>query len=249
MLALLPVMALVLLAFLVIGLGLPVLPLHVHDGLGFGPFTVGLVAGSQFAAAVVSRIWAGSHADRRGARRGIVLGLLFAAGGGLLYLLSLAPGAAPAVAVAVLVVARLLLGAAESFVITSGISWGFGLLGGDQSGRVIAWVGMAMFAAMALGAPLGTVLYDHGGFMAVAVATLVVPLAALPAVLRLPAPPPAGSGARPEVLRLARLVWLPGTGCALASVGFGAILAFGSCSTPGAAGARSGCRSPPTPPG
>ena len=46
---------------------------------GFGAFTVWLVAGSQFAAAVVSRIWAGSHADRRGARRGIVLGLLLAA--------------------------------------------------------------------------------------------------------------------------------------------------------------------------
>ena len=43
-------------AFLVIGLALPVLPLHVHQGLGLGTFVVGLVAGSQFAASLVSRV-------------------------------------------------------------------------------------------------------------------------------------------------------------------------------------------------
>jgi hypothetical protein len=43
--ALLPIMAVVLIAFLIIGLALPVLPLHVHQGLGLGAFVVGLVAG------------------------------------------------------------------------------------------------------------------------------------------------------------------------------------------------------------
>ena len=42
---LLPIMAVVLIAFLVIGLALPVLPLHVHQGLGLGTFVVGLVSG------------------------------------------------------------------------------------------------------------------------------------------------------------------------------------------------------------
>jgi MFS family permease len=65
---LLPIMAVVLAAFLVIGLALPVLPLHVHDGLGLGAFAVGLVTGSQFAASVLSRVWAGAFADRRGPR-------------------------------------------------------------------------------------------------------------------------------------------------------------------------------------
>ena len=48
--ALLPIMAVVLVAFLVMGLSLPILPLHVTDGLGLGAFVVGLVTGSQFAA-------------------------------------------------------------------------------------------------------------------------------------------------------------------------------------------------------
>jgi len=50
MTAVLPIMSVVLVAFLVIGVALPVLPLHVHQGLGLSTFVVGLVTGSQFAA-------------------------------------------------------------------------------------------------------------------------------------------------------------------------------------------------------
>lgn len=49
-LMLLPIIAMVFIAFLVIGLAMPVLPLHVHDGLGLGTFAVGIVAGAQFSA-------------------------------------------------------------------------------------------------------------------------------------------------------------------------------------------------------
>ena len=57
---LLPMMGVVFVAFLVIGAAMPVLPLHVQGGLGFGTFVVGLVAGSQFAASLISRPWAGN---------------------------------------------------------------------------------------------------------------------------------------------------------------------------------------------
>ncbi|MER8410441.1 hypothetical protein [Mesorhizobium sp. M1342] len=49
-------MAAVFAGFLLIGLALPVLPLHLHQQLGFGPFAVGLVTGSQFVASMLSRI-------------------------------------------------------------------------------------------------------------------------------------------------------------------------------------------------
>jgi hypothetical protein len=41
MTAVFPIMGMVLVAFLVIGLALPVLPLHVHQGLGLSTFVVG----------------------------------------------------------------------------------------------------------------------------------------------------------------------------------------------------------------
>jgi Major Facilitator Superfamily len=174
-LTLLPIMAVVLIAFLVIGLALPVLPLHVHQGLGLGTFVVGLVAGSQFAAALLSRLWAGHYADRRGAKRAVVVGLLIAAASGLLYLLSLCFVDAPVTSVAILLADRALLGGAESFIITGALAWGLALAGPQNTGKVIAWVGTAMYAAFALGAPTGTALYASYGFAAIALATTMAP--------------------------------------------------------------------------
>jgi MFS family permease len=107
---LLPIMGAVLIAFLVIGLALPVLPLHVHQGLGLSTFVVGLVTGSQFAASLVSRVWAGRFSDVRGAKRAVVTGLLTAVVSGLLYVFSLAFVDAPLLSVSVLLLGRALLG-------------------------------------------------------------------------------------------------------------------------------------------
>src|SRR5438093_8765143 len=99
---LLPIMGVVFIAFLIIGLAMPVLPLHVHQGLGLSTFVVGLVAGSQFAASLFSRLWAGRHADTRGAKHAVMAGLLPSAAAGLLYLLSLRFVSAPELSVTIL---------------------------------------------------------------------------------------------------------------------------------------------------
>jgi hypothetical protein len=68
--ALLPIMGAVFVAFLVIGMAMPVLPLHVHQTLGLSTFIVGFVAGTQFADAILSRC--GPAATRmRAARSGL----------------------------------------------------------------------------------------------------------------------------------------------------------------------------------
>jgi MFS family permease len=223
---LLPIMAAVLAAFLTIGLALPVLPLHVHDDLGFDTFAVGLVAGSQFAASLLSRIWAGNYCDRRGAKRGLVLGLLAAAASGMLYLLSVAAGGAPLLALTVLLCGRALLGLAESFIIMGGVSWGLALVDAGHAGKVIAWVGTAMFAALAAGAPLGSALYAADGFTAIALATALAPLAVLAFLTRLSGVAPVHTAARTAYVTVIRAVWVPGIGAALSSIGYGVILAF-----------------------
>ena len=225
--ALLPVMGVVLVAFLVVGMALPVLPLHVHQGLGLGAFVVGLVAGSQFVASLLSRVWAGRYADRQGAKRAVTTGLISAAVAGLLYLFSLFFAGSPWISVSILLAGRALLGAAESFIITGAVSWGLSRAGAENAGRVIAWMGMAMFAALALGAPIGTVLFDVGGFLAIAAATIVAPLVTVPFIGRL-ARTPAHESKRADFARIAGAVWMPGMGSALSSIGFGAMLAFSS---------------------
>jgi len=225
MTAVLPIMGVVSLAFLVIGFALPVLPLHVHEDLGLSTFVVGLVTGSQFAASLISRVWSGRYADSRGAKRAVVFGLLTAVVGGLLYLVSLPLVGRPSLSVSVLLVGRALLGGAESLVITGAVSWGLGLAGPANTGRVIAWVGMAMFASLAFGAPVGTTLYALGGFTAVALATILVPLIAVLLVAPLSAVR-AKRGTQTGLMKILGAVWLPGFGSALSTLGFGAMIAF-----------------------
>jgi MFS family permease len=225
--ALAPIMAVVLVAYLVIGLAMPVLPLYVHQQLGLSTFMVGVAAGVEFAAALLSRFWAGRYADTRGAKRSMVIGLLMGAAAGLLYLASILFAAAPATALAILLLGRVFLGGAESFVITGALSQGLALGGPQHAGRVIAWVGTALWAAYAAGAPIGTLLYGRYGFASTALATLVLPLVALVLVIPLRGLPVSGH-ASPSVGRVLRAVSVPGFGMALTAVGFGTISTFGA---------------------
>jgi MFS family permease len=222
---LLPIMAAVFVAFLVIGVAMPVLPLHVHDGLGLGTFVVGLVAGTQFAASLISRPWAGHYSDARGAKRAVIAGLLAASASGLVYLCSLLFRETPAVSVAVLLLGRGVLGGAESFIITAAVSWGLVIVDTRDTGKVIAWVGSAMFAAFAIGAPVGSALYAGYGFAANALVTALAPLLTLLLMATLPAVVPVPR-ARLSFRTVVREVWVPGLGSALGSVGFGAVTTF-----------------------
>jgi MFS family permease len=220
-----PIMAVVLFGFLIIGLALPVLPLHVHQGLGLSTFVVGLITGSQFAASLISRLWSGHYADSHGAKRAVVAGLLGAVAAGLLYIASLSFIGTPAISATILLLGRALLGGAESFIITGAFGWALVQVDARHAGKVIAWVGTAMWAAFALGAPVGSALYASYGFVAIALATTLIPLATLLLVLPLRSVVPP-TQIRPAFTRVIGAVWVPGIGMALSSVGFGAITSF-----------------------
>ena len=188
-----PITLAVFIAFTVIGIQLPVLPLHLHDRLGMGASVIGLVVGAQFAAALLSRAWAGNFADTRGAKRAVMAGFLYASASGLLYLASLPLADTPVVSVWVLVAGRVLLALGESLVVTGTMGWGIGLVGPQNGGKVMAWLGMAIYAALAFGAPAGVALNAHGGFAAIAAATIAIPWLALAVVAAVrPIAPAAG---------------------------------------------------------
>jgi len=225
LLLLMPIMAFVFMVYLNIGLAMPVLPLHVHQDLGFDTFVVGLVAGAPFAVALFSRLLAGRCTDRWGGREAVVLGLTMAVASGGFYLLSMVFSRDRLLSVGILVLGRLLLGAAESFIITGALSWGMGLLGSNRSGQVIAWLGTAIYAAYAVGAPLGSLLYHHYSFTAIALVTTFLPVATFPLVLSLPKADP-DQGEHVPLATVLKQVWQPGAALALSGVGFGAITTF-----------------------
>jgi MFS family permease len=218
-------MAVVFLSFLIIGMALPVLPLHVHDVLGFGPVVVGVVAGGQFTAALISRFWAGRLSDTRGAKYAVSLGLIASVVSGAFYLASLLTLDLPVLSVGLILVGRTLLGGAESLIITGGIAWGLALVAAEKSAKVIAWVGMAMFGALAVGAPLGSLIFAKWAFFGIALVTTLVPIVALGLIKNLRALIPKASP-KASISTVLDAVALPGIGFALSGITFGSVTSF-----------------------
>lgn len=219
-----PICVMVFMEFLAMGLPLTILPGHVHGTLGFGSFVVGLAIGAQSWVTLATRHTAGTRADQRGPRSAAVIGLALSVVAGAMYALSsVVPN--PSASLLVLLVGRGLLGVGESLVVTGALAWGVALAGRERSGLVMAWVGIAMYGALALGAPLGSVVHSQVGFVGMAIVAAVAPVPGIAAGLLVPTVKPVG-GTRLPFYRVVRLIWLPAVGLSLAAIGFGAIAAF-----------------------
>ena len=222
--ALLPFSLAVFVGFLAIGIPLPVLPLQVHDTLGYGAVVVGLVIGAQSLATLLTRQFAGGLCDRRGTRPTAIAGFCAASLAGVLYLASTLAGSAGS-SLAVLVAGRLILGFGESLFITATAAWSIARVGPAHAGRALAWQGIAMYGAMAIGAALGGAVEGFAGFAAVAGLAVMCPLAGAALAWMLPAV--AGvAGKRHSFLHVLATIWRQGAALALASSGFGTIAAF-----------------------
>src|ERR1700723_934190 len=164
--------------YLAVGLPLPVIPLFVHEKLGFSNLIVGLVIGIQFLATVLTRGYAGRVTDQQGGKRAALQGAGFSALGGVLYMIAVLPGMSAGVSLGVVVAGRLVAGLGESQFITGCVSWSIASVGPQRAGMSMSWTGIAMFAALAIGAPVGMELYQGYGLQCAMVACIAAPIVA-----------------------------------------------------------------------
>ena len=134
---------------------LAALPLQIHDVLGFGNLTVGITIGLQALVTLLTRQFAGGLCDRRGAKFGVMLGSGVSILASAIYLASAATSLGPAASLALLLAARVISGLAESLVMTGALAWGIGAVGAKNTGKVMVWVGIGLYTAIAAGAPIG----------------------------------------------------------------------------------------------
>lgn len=213
--------------YLCVGLPLPVIPLFVHDKLGFSNFVVGLVIGIQFLATVLTRGYAGRLTDHHGGKRAALQGTAVCALGGLFYLVAAMPGLSPATSLAVVVLGRLAAGFGESQFVTGCVSWSIASVGPQRAGMSMSWTGIAMFAALAIGAPIGMALYQSYGLQAAMIACVVAPLiAGLIAWFEVSYTTPAGQ--RLPFTKVIGQILREGLGLMLQGVGLSGLTAFAS---------------------
>jgi len=214
--------------YLAVGLPLPVVPLFIHQRLGFDDLVVGFVIGVQFLATVLTRGYAGRTTDQRGGKRSALQGALGCAAAGALYLIAAMPSLTPAASLAVLIVARLVAGFGESQFVTGCVSWSIASVGPQRAGLSMSWTGIAIFAALAIGAPTGLALYRTFGLQATMVVFAAAPLlAAVIASLTTSYLSPR-AGERLPFLRVIVRIWKEGAGLMLQGVGLSGLTAFAS---------------------
>jgi MFS family permease len=212
-------------AYLTLGITLGTIPIFVHQTLGDGNVIVGVVIAIQSLATILTRGFAGHLIDTRGSKLAQIIGCTAMAVGGLLFMAGLLCAMSPALSLTLLLLSRLALGFGESMSITGALGWGLSALGHQRSGAVMVWVGVALYAAIGIGAPLGATLMQHVGLAAAGYAAVVAPLVALVLVLRLRAMPIV-HGARASFSSITRLVAPSGISLALSSMSFSGLGAF-----------------------
>lgn len=211
--------------YLYIGIPLAVLPGYVHNDLGFGTVTAGLVISVQYLATLLSRPWAGRIIDNLGCKKAVQFGLLGCGVSGVFMLLAIGLQDWPLMSLTCLFVGRLILGSAESLVGSGAIGWGIGRVGAQHTAKVISWNGIASYGALAIGAPLGVWMVNRFGLASMGLSLIVLGFVGQLLAWKKP-PVPIVTGERLPFMHVLGRVFPHGMGLALGSIGFGTIATF-----------------------
>ncbi|HEY8894022.1 MAG TPA: MFS transporter, partial [Niastella sp.] len=161
-----PIVITVLAVYLTIGVSLGALPGFIKQVLGFGDLTVGVILGIQALATLLTRAYSGKITDTLGSQTSTQRGIMLVLIAGVIYMAAGMATAIPVLALCLLAFSRIIHGIAESMLVTGALTWGIGLLGQQNSGKVMTWNGIAMYAGIAIGAPFSLWLVHSGAILA-----------------------------------------------------------------------------------
>lgn len=213
-------------SYLCVAISLPVIPLFVAGDLGLGNVWAGLGVGSAFFATILTRGFAGTLSDRRGAKLAVSRGLVFYVAGGLVSMTAGLLSHLPWQAFCLLVLGRLLIGLGESLAGVGVVAWGIGIVGPQRAGKVLALIGASLYGAFAAGGPVGLALLDRLGFSGAMAVSALLPALGLLAVSRMEGVAAHPNAERPPFRSVLGRIWMQGSVVCLQGIGFAAIGAF-----------------------
>ncbi|WP_223582436.1 MFS transporter [Sphingobacterium sp. GVS05A] len=221
-----PIMISVFAIYLCIGITLGTVPALIKNELHFSPLIVGAVVGIQFIATLLTRAFAGKIADTKGAKTAKQYGVIMTMLTSLIYMTAYHLRDFHLLALLMLFVARIVHGIAESLAITGALTWGIGLVGHQKSGKVMTWNGIAMYAGIALGAPLAIYLSASWGTSYVFGLMIMLSAISWICTIKLPNLPVDPSHQRTPFYKVIGMISEQGLALAFSSIGFACISSF-----------------------
>lgn len=149
--------------YFTIGLPLAVLPVFIHQDLGYSTMIAGIVISVQYVTTFLLRGYAGSIVDKRGPKPAVLLGMIGFALSGILLFIAYLFKDLPALSLGTLIITRLMTGFAEGLIGASPVNWAILAVGDQHTGKAISFNGIASYGALAAGAPLGVLLNNNFG--------------------------------------------------------------------------------------
>lgn len=210
-----------------IGLPLAVLPIYIHQNLGYGTFVAGLVISLQYFVTFIIRGWAGTLVDKQGPRPAVLLSMAGFAVSGVFMILGFMFPSKALMSLIFIILGRFTTGFAEGMIGASPISWAMLVVGREHTGTVISYNGIASYGALAVGAPLGVILSNSIGNVSIGIAIVLIGLVALYCAKK--KKNVIGGSATQEpisFLKVLRIVSPYGMSLALGGLGFGCLSTF-----------------------
>jgi MFS family permease len=208
------------LCYLTLGCYVAVLPGYVLHHLELSSAALGIAMGATGVVAVVLRPSSGSWGDRYGRRPLAVAGAIVLGAGSAVLV---GPGV-----LAVVILARLLIGAGDAFFTTAALAWAADTAEPDRRGRAMATVGMSLWLGLALGPQWAVWTRDHLGYDGVWLGGAVFALLAAGIVWVIgPSPRSAAAAERGRHMKIPRGSLLPAVAMVLICYGNAVFEAFG----------------------
>ncbi len=150
--------------YFIIGLSLSVLPVFIHQNLGFSMLIAGIVISLQYVMTFLMRAYSGKIVDNQGPKPAVITSMLSFALTGIILIMAYYFKFSPVVSLGFLVLTRLFTGSAEGMIGASPINWAIMALGEKHTAKIISYNGIACYGALALGASLGVTIVKHFNF-------------------------------------------------------------------------------------
>lgn len=207
-------------AYLTLGCYVAVLPGYILHHLDLSNAALGVAMGATGVVAVALRPLTGGWSDRYGRRPLAIIGALILGAGSAVLV---GPGV-----LALVVLARLLIGAGDAFYITSVMAWAADTATPERRGRAMATVGMSLWLGLALGPQWAVWAHEHLGYDGVWLGgTLFALLAALLICLVRPSPRPEAPNPDSPNAKIPRGAILPAVAMVLVCYGNAVFETFG----------------------